>query len=93
MVASRVLVHDDVHRVHDPPRELGTIPVAIEQELLEVAPVSISKHLCKWAKTGLIIQLYLLRARRGHLWGWCLVLVEHLEEEEMHLRPPNDGSY
>ena len=94
-----VLVDDDVHPLHEPTRKGGALLVAVEQELLEVAPIVISEHLRK--QVHYLRTTYLLQYLRTtyallthcpltccrHLWGWHLVLEEHLEEEEMHLGP------
>ena len=56
-----VLVDDDVHPLHEPTRKGGALLVAVEQELLEVAPIIISEHLRKQVSTCLLTH-YLLTA-------------------------------
>ena len=84
-----VLVDDDVHPLHEPTRKGGALLVAVEQELLEVAPVVISEHLRKQVSTCLLTHVltHCPLTCCKHLRGWHLVLEEHLEEEEMHLGP------
>ena len=56
-----VLVDDDVHPLHEPTCKGGALLVAVEQELLEVAPIIISEHLRKQVSTCLLTH-YLLTA-------------------------------